>query len=394
MTHTSLLAPTDNADAAYSVSIAPEALVLETTVRLSFLCCVLFMTVPESYAQQFHSPKVHSDRSVTFRLKAPKAKEVKLSLGGKFDMKKTDKGIWELRIAPMKAGLYEYTFDVDGTRTLDPQNRWVKKWLTCASLLEVPGEKPLVTEFQDVPHGTLHHEFYSSSASKKSRAVVVYTPPGYAEEKNRNYPVLFLLHGNGDDQTAWTEVGRVHLIADNLIAAGKIQPLIIVMPYGHPIPLPEGRRVPGYYEKNNDAYAQDITESALPFLEKRYRIKKTATDRSIAGLSMGGGHALDTGLKHPDKFSSIGAFSSSAPQGELEQHFPACLGPEPPINEQLKHFWIAIGKKDFLLDRNHKFIDRLKQQNVRHTYIETEGGHEWGLWRKYIEQFLVLTQAP
>ena len=356
--------------------------------------CVLAMTVSAVEAQQFHSPKVNEDRSVTFRLKAPKAKQVQLSLGGKQQMTKGKNGVWELRVEPMKAGLYEYTFDVDGTRTLDPQNRWVKKWLTCASMFEVPGETPLVTEMQDVPHGTLHKEIYRSTALGKSRAMVVYTPPGYAENADKAYPVLFLLHGNGDDETAWTEVGRVHMIADNLIAADRIQPLVIVMPYGHPVPLPEGRREPGYYQKNNAAYATDITEAAMPFVEKRYRVKKDASDRSIAGLSMGGGHALDTGLLHSDKFSSIGAFSSSAPQEDIKDHFPACVGPEPKVNANLKHLWIAIGKKDFLLDRNHKFIKALKEQGVKHTYLETAGGHEWGVWRDYIEQFLVLAHAP
>lgn len=352
------------------------------------------MTVSAVQAQQFHSPKVHDDRSVTFRLKAPQATKVHLSLGGKQPMTKGEKGVWEVRVEPMDAGLHEYTFDVDGTRTLDPQNRWVKKWLTCASMFEVPGETPLITEMQKVPHGTLHREIYESKSLGKSRAMVVYTPAGYAEQQDRAYPVLFLLHGNGDDETAWTDVGRVHMIADNLIAAKKIQPLVIVMPYGHPVPLPEGGRPSTYGTDNNAAYAADIVDVAMPFVEKRYRVRRTAADRSIAGLSMGGGHALDTGLLHSDKFSSVGAFSSAAPQENLADHFPACVGPEPAVNENLKHLWIAIGKKDFLLDRNHKFIAALKTQAVKHTYIETAGGHEWGVWRDYIERFLVLTQAP
>ena len=364
-------------------------------VRFTLLAgSVLAMSVCAVQAQQFHSPKVNADRSVTFRLKAPKAKQVWLSLDGKQEMTKGKNGVWEVRVEPMKAGLYEYTFDVDGTRTLDPQNRWVKKWLTCASMFEVPGETPLVTEMQNVPHGTLHREIYQSTALAKSRAMMVYTPPGYADNADKAYPVLFLLHGNGDDETAWTEVGRVHMIADNLIALKRIQPLVIVMPYGHPVPLPEGRRPADYGRQNNAAYARDILEAALPFVEKRYRVKGTAGDRSIAGLSMGGGHALDTGLLHSDTFSSIGAFSSAAPEERIKDHFPACVGPEPKVNANLKHLWIAIGKKDFLIKRNQEFIRALKAQGVKHTYLETAGGHAWGIWRDYIEKFLVLTQAP
>jgi enterochelin esterase family protein len=356
------------------------------------LICVLpiFFTTTAIHAQQFHSPKVHDDRSVTFRLRAPKATKVSLSLQGKKEMKKGENGLWEVTVPAMEPGLYEYTFDVDGTRTLDPQNRWVKKWLTCASMLEIPGNPALVTEFQDVPHGTVHCEVYKSKAVGKSRGMVVYTPPGYAENRDKAYPLLFLLHGNGDDETAWTEVGRVHNIVDNLIAQKKIQPLVIAMPYGHPVPLPEGRRGPDYGTKNNAAYAADLTEDALAFVEKRYRVLSDSKSRYIAGLSMGGGHALDTGLRHTDKFSAIGAFSSAAPAGDLVENYPVCAGPKPDVNQNLKLLWIAIGKKDSLLKRNHAFVKALKKNNVRHTYIETEGGHSWPLWRDYIERFLVL----
>ncbi|MFK7818269.1 MAG: alpha/beta hydrolase, partial [Planctomycetaceae bacterium] len=240
-------------------------------------------------------------------------------------------------------------------------------------------------------HGTLHKEIYKSKSLGEQRAMIVYTPPGYTEQKDKAYPVLFLLHGNGDDETAWTEVGRVHNIVDNLIAAKKIRPLVIAMPYGHPVPLPEGRREPDYNVKNNAAYAADITEDAVPFVEKRYRVRRDMKSRFIAGLSMGGGHALDTGLRHTDEFSSIGAFSAAAPNGDLAEDYPVCVGPEPVVNGTLKHLWIAIGKKDFLLSRNHEFVKVLKDNNVRHTYIETEGGHSWPLWRDYIQRFLILT---
>ena len=360
------------------------------------LLLILFIA-SASYGQQFHSPKMHKDRSVTFRLKAPNAKRVRLSLAGRHDMQKGENGIWELRVEPMEPGLHEYTFDVDGTRVLDPQNRWVKKWLTCANMLEIPGDPPLVTQFQDVPHGTLHHEVYYSESLGKARRMVVYTPAGYHETATRTegktgYPALCLLHGNGDDQTAWSEVGRVHLIADNLIAAGKIRPLVIVMPYGHPIPLPETRDN-AYYPRNSDAYARDLVESALPFVRERYHVSTRQESNFIAGLSMGGGHALDTGLKHANTFSSVGAFSSAAPQANLTEKYADAAGPNPKVNQKLKHLWIGIGKKDFLLDRNHKFVAALKENGVRHTYVETEGGHQWGLWRDYIERFLCLV-AP
>ncbi|MDG2128649.1 MAG: alpha/beta hydrolase-fold protein [Fuerstiella sp.] len=221
----------------------------------------------------------------------------------------------------------------------------------------------------------------------------MYTQPHYNAAAEQSYPLVVLLHGFGDDETAWTEVGRAHLIADNLIASGAIQKCVLVMPYGHPIP-PSYHDRPGEYIPNNaDLYEQDITIDLLPFLDNKFRLQKNAANRSIAGLSMGGGHAIDTGLKNTDTFSAIGAFSAAAPQletSELLKKYPA-LATQPPPANQLRHFWIPIGNDDFLLEQNNKFTAQLRDAGVTHKYMKNTGGHEWRLWRQYLATFLQIS---
>ena len=359
-----------------------------------FITSLLLATgclMSDAIAQSLLSPEVHSDGRVTLRLRAAKATEVEVSLAGKkLPMTKNDKGVWEGTSDPLTPQIYDYTFKVDGTDMIDPSNRWVKKWLTLASMVEIPGTPPLLTEFADVPHGTVRRMIYPSTSVGHSRPVMIYTPPGYATSRDATYPLVLLLHGYGDDETAWTDVGRAHLISDNLIAAGRIEPVIIVMPYGHPEPIQLSERPDDYFQHNNDLYEKDVMQDLLPFIEREFHVRTDAAGRSIVGLSMGGGHALDTGLRNIDRFSSIGAFSAATPQLDtpaLLQQYPSLSGSEPAANA-LKHLWIPIGDKDFLLERNDKFVEQLRTAGVKHDYLKTEGGHEWKLWREYLPQFL------
>lgn len=355
-------------------------------------------SMPEAAAQEFRSPEVRADGSVTLRLRAGAAQNVVANIGSvSLQMVKTGKNIWSGTTSPMAPGIHDYSFNVDGTRMIDPSNRNVKKWFTLASLIEIPGTPPRLTELQNVPHGVVHRLIYSSKNVGHSRPVIVYTPPGYTPVSDATYPLIVLMHGFGDDETAWTDVGRVHMIADNLLDAERIERCIIAMPYGHPVPPPFGKRPANYFVENNDLYEQDITADLLPFLESKFQVSKNVADRSIVGLSMGGGHAIDTGLKNIDAFSSIGAFSAAAPQAEkdgaamenLPAKYPAMFGPNPAAN-RLKHFFIPIGDRDFLLKRNQKFVAILKEQGVRHEFKLTSGGHQWNLWRNYVAEFLQL----
>lgn len=347
----------------------------------------------EADAKHIKSPEIHDDGSVTLRLKAQNAETVVVSLSRmKIPLQRGDDGLWSVTTRPLEPGIYEYAFEVDGTRMIDPSNRNVKKWFSLTSLLEVPGDPPRVTEFTRVPHGAVHRLIYSSGSVGHERPVVVYTPPGYSATED-DYPFVLLLHGFGDDETAWTEVGRAHLITDNLIARGKIRKCVIAMPYGHPISAPYGDRPKGYFDDNAKLYEKDIMTDLMPFLQNSFRISSMPGDAVVAGLSMGGGHAIEIGLKNVDRFSAIGAFSAATPErsdADLLKDFPALAGAEPAAN-QLRHFWIPIGTDDFLLKRNDKFTRQLKAAGIQHKYTKTDGGHEWRLWRGHFAQFLQMT---
>lgn len=349
------------------------------------------LSVDAVIAQNVRSPEVHDDRSVTFRLNAREAQKVVANVSGQtVELARGDGGVWEGRSAPLSAGIHDYSFSVDGTMMIDPSNRAVKKWLTLGSMVEIPGDPPLLTELQNVPHGVVHRMMYHSQATGTSRPVMVYTPPDYEPGEEIRYPLILLLHGFGDDETAWTEVGRAHFIADNLIAAGELLPCIIAMPYGHPVPVPYGQRPDDYFRSNNQLYERDLMQDLLPFLESKFPVRQDAAGRSIAGLSMGGGHALDTGLRNVSHFSCIGAFSAATPQlsdEDLTASYQSLKGPNPAANA-LKHLWIPIGETDFLLDRNEKFVAQLQAAGVRHEYTKTPGGHEWKVWREYLPRFL------
>lgn len=363
----------------------------------TFLLALLMTTsATVSFAQNLVSPDVAADRRVTFRLRAPAAKVVEVRVSGhKLTMAKDDRGVWTATSEPLEPMLHDYSFVVDGTTMMDPSNRVVKKWLTMGNMVEVPGDPPLLTEQQNVPHGSIHRMMYPSKAVGHDRAVMVYTPPGYNAKDTPEYPVLYLAHGYGDDETAWTEVGRAHFIADNLIAQGKLKPIIIVMPYGHPSKLDLKQPPDNYFVQNNELYEKDLTEDLLPFVESHFNVKKSADARFIAGLSMGGGHALDTGLQNIDLFSSIAAFSAATPEMELESlkaKYPSVSGASPTANT-LNHLYIPIGDTDFLLDRNERFVAQLKELGINHTYVKTKGGHEWKLWREYLPEFLLMVNG-
>ncbi len=342
---------------------------------------------------QIVSPEVHADRSVTFRLKAPAADKVMVQGIAGLDaqpMTKDAEGVWEATVGPLAPESYSYMFDVDGTMVTDPSNRHVKKWLTVNSMFEVPGDPPLVHQQQKVPHGIVHRLIYDSSTTGTERGVYVYTPPGYVPGATQRYPLVLLMHGYGDDESAWIEVGRVNLIADNLLAQGKIKPMIIAMPYGHPLPIELRTRFDDYSSRNVQQMEQDLLQDLLPSLGRQYPITQDRQQRAIVGLSMGGGQSLTIGLQHLDQFAWVGGFSSAAPQGDRDREFAGLVADVAQTNQQLKLLWIGCGKDDFLLERNQQYVEWLNEKGIAHTYRQTEGGHDWTVWRQYVAEFLPL----
>jgi enterochelin esterase family protein len=363
------------------------------------LACIAALLLQQ--APPLVSPEVREDGQVTFRLRAPKAQQVsvvvpelKALLGGPSRaMEKDAQGVWSLTVGPVPPGIYDQSFEVDGLRIVDPSSENVfGNRRGARGFLEVPGPKgsPRHDEWRDVPHGTVTAHWYASApAGGARRRVHVYTPPGYSKEKDRRYPVLFLLHGSGDNDSHWSVLGRANVVADNLAADGKCRPMVIVMPDGHvPIPPKEGETPEARRERAGSAFERDLLDHVLPLVEAEYRVRTDRESRGIAGLSMGGGQALGAGLRNLDRFAWVGGFSS-ATRG-WNQGVPGRKLEAAEANERLKLLWIAIGKEDFLIEPNRGFAGWLKESGFRHTYLETEGAHTWSVWRRYLADFLPL----
>ncbi|HUS73273.1 MAG TPA: alpha/beta hydrolase-fold protein [Sedimentisphaerales bacterium] len=354
---------------------------------LSVWICLGMPLEASSRRQILISPEVRSDSRVTFRLNAPDAKQVGVNVQfaqGLRPMTRSKSGVWSVTLGPAEPDIYEYSFVVDGLQIVDPSNSWLKVWRrTAKNLLEIPGKEPMFFQQQQVPHGTVHIHRYKSKSLGITRGLYVYTPPGYETRQNVRYPVLYLLHGMGDSEDAWTVVGRANIIVDNLIANDKARPLVIVMPYGHTPSAPPDMRSIGNY----GAFEKDLIEDVIPYTQKRYHVSSNRKDRAIAGLSMGGGQALTVGLGNLELFGWIGAFSSAVPRG---QKLDNLLAKPETINEKLELLWIGCGRKDFLFQPNQKLIERLKADKIKHIANITEGAHEWRLWRRYLNEFVPL----
>ena len=334
------------------------------------------------------SPEIAEDRHVTFRLRAPQAQSVELRgqwTKEKLALTKGDDGVWSLTNGPVEAGVWEYSLVVDGLTMIDPANPAMKPQRSpSASILHIPGTPPNVWDFQDVPHGAVHQHTYLSKALSRPRDCWIYTPPGYETDSSKRYPLLVLQHGSGDNEQTWVVHGKAHWILDNLIAQNKARPLIVLMINGHPLgPYP--REAGGDRTAAMEAFSRELFEDAVPLTEARYRVQKDATHRAIAGLSMGGWHALSIGLAHLDRFSAIGAFSAAPPE---ESFVAPAFADVAGTNQHLKLLWIAVGQDDFLRERNEQFVARLKDAGINYEWHVTEGAHSWPVWRRYLADFV------
>ena len=341
------------------------------------------------------SPEVHSDRRVTFRLRAPNVKEVSLALEGTkpLPMQKDPEGVWRVTTDPLEPDLYGYAFVADGVGLIDPSNPLMKpNLLNTQSVVHVPGPASLPWEISDTPHGAIHHHFYRSGIVGDDRDFYVYTPPGYDPLAKRTYPVLYLLHGFSDDASGWTAVGRAHLILDHLIAQGKAQPMLMVMPLGYGAPEIVSRGFSAFRDvslrqRNFDKFREALLREVIPQVERTYLVSKDRNSQAIAGLSMGGAESLLTGLNTLDRFAWVGAFSSGGLGEDFDKSFPAL---DSKANSQLRLLWIACGTSDHLIDVNRKFREWLKSKGVQHTDVETPGAHTWMVWRRNLADFTPL----
>jgi enterochelin esterase family protein len=264
--------------------------------------------------------------------------------------------------------------------------------LNTQSVVHVPGPASLPWEINDVPHGTIHHHFYRSRIVGDDRDFYVYTPPGYNSKAKELYPVLYLLHGFSDDASAWTAVGRAHVILDNLIAQRKAKPMIVVMPLGYGAPEILSHGVAAFHDaslrqRNFARFRDALVDEVIPQVEAAYRVSKDRKSRAIAGLSMGGAESLITGLNSLDHFAWIGAFSSGGLPADFSAGFPAL---DSKANTQLRLLWIACGTDDHAIGENRKFRDWLRSKGIQHADIETPGQHTWMVWRRNLATFAPL----
>src|SRR5947209_7835977 len=334
--------------------------------------------------------EVHPDRTVTFQLRAPDATDVKISgdfAQGPQVMTKGDDGVWTFTSAPLHPAIYSYNYVIHGVRVLDPINPNIKEGeRTSESIFEVHGDQPAPFDVQPVPHGTVHVNWYTSKTVNAPRGLYIYTPPGYEASRDR-YPVLYLLHGSGDTESGWVTIGKANLILDNLIAAGKAKPMLIVMPYGRPLPAVSLGPVANPAAADRNAFGNDLLEDVIPFVEKNYRVSAKADDRALAGLSMGGGQTLQVGLSHMDTFHYIGAFSAGIRGASPQEQYKDVFADPAASNKKLKVFYIACGKADSLFAASQGLSDALDKAQVKHKFVASEEGHVWRNWRNSLAEF-------
>ena len=343
------------------------------------------------------SPDVQPDGRVTFRFPDPGAKEVKLQFEAEaqpLPMTRDNDGVWSTTLGPLTPDIYGYQFIADGVSLMDPNNPSIKpNLINPQNMVHVSGATPQLWEVAEVPHGVVHHHFYKSKVVGDERDYYVYTPPGFDPKAKTKYPVLYLLHGYSDDASGWTAVGMANLILDNLVAQGKVKPMIVVMPLGYG--TPEMIKLkwavwehPEIRQQNFDNFRKALLTEVMPQVESGYPVSARRQDRAIAGLSMGGSESLLTGLNDIDKFAYVGSFSAGGIQPDsYTAQFPALDAKQA---AQLRLLWIACGTSDHLINDNRKFKEWLKSKNIAFTDIETPGAHTWMVWRRNLAAFTPL----
>lgn len=383
---------------------------MKNSIKSIVAICMMVLLMPvAALAQQalwggskLISPEIHENKTVTFRIKAPKA--VKVQVLGDFlskgvaDLVENKEGVWEYTTPePLAPELYSYAFVVDGLKVNDPNNVYmIRDVATVNNIFIVGGERADLYKVNKVPHGSVSKVWYHSPSLGIDRRMTVYTPAGY-ETSGKRYPVFYLLHGMGGDENAWSELGRAAQILDNLIAQGKAEPMIVVMTNGNAdLEAAPGESSLGYMPpttrlgKTMEGSFESHFPEVVKFIDKNYRTKANKKNRAIAGLSMGGFHSLHISKQYPDMFDYVGLFSAAIMPGknatspiykDMEGKLKLQFAKKPAL------YWIAIGKTDFLYKANREYRKLLDEKGYPYEYFENEDGHIWRNWRIYLTEF-------
>lgn len=338
----------------------------------------------ETSVRSAEYPKIHPDGTATFQIKAPDAEKIQLDLGQKYDMNKTEDGLWKVTTDSLGEGFHYYSLLIDGVAVNDPASETFYGMGRMSSGIEVPFKGDDYYTIKKVPHGDIRIKRYFSEVTNSWRRFYMYTPPGY-DGSEKEYPVLYLLHGGGEDERGWATQGKADLILDNLIAEEKAEPMIIVMMDGNiPSPTSGGSSLP--------IFEKELTESVIPFVENNYRTKTDAKNRALAGLSMGGIQTLYAGIYNTDIFSNLGVFSSGwiiDSHNDIAEAQYEFIGKNlDEINNNLDHFWISMGGKEDIAWKNcQEMMSKFDELNIDYAYSEYPGGHTWPVWRNNLYNF-------
>lgn len=361
--------------------------------------------IPQQRGRQIASPEIAADNSVTFSVYAPNANSVVLNgswmgMGGNKELTKDEEGVWSVTVDPLASSMYHYNLIIDGVRVIDPANpKAMRDGMRYASTLIIPGEGSGLFEVNDVPHGTVNKVWYDSPSLGLYRRMYVYTPPGY-EDNSEEYPVLYLLHGGGGDEDAWTSLGRANYILDNLIAQGKAKPMIVVMTNGNSdqtaaitdrkVTPPDSSSGP-LNTMASKAFPNSIVNDVIPYIEKHYRVTANKEHRAMAGLSMGALQTQITSVNNPGLFDYMGVFSIGLQMelGEVTTDLIEAYDANLDKIEQsgYKLFYIGCGVEDFVYEGVQVLRKKLDEHNFKYTYNESPGGHSWANWRAYLSDF-------
>ena len=331
-------------------------------------------------------PQISADHRVTFRIKAPEAQKMQIDLVRKYDMAKDTGGYWTVTTDSISEGFHYYSLLIDGVAVADPSSETFYGMGRMASGIEIPFAGGGYYAMRNVPHGDIRIKKYFSTVTNSWRQFYIYTPPGYDNVADK-YPVLYILHGGGEDERGWATQGRTDVILDNLIADKKAKPMLAVMMDGN---VSSGG-LAGFGEQSLKRFEDELKNAVIPFVEKNYRAETDAKNRALAGLSLGGLQTLYAGIRNVNMFSYLGVFSSgwfanqpalSDPQYALMKSNAAA------INDNLKSFWIAMGGKEDIAYNNCKImLSKFDEMGIKYTYSEYPGGHTWPVWRNNLYNF-------